>query len=325
MKILTLYTQRTLPLLRRVLAPYGTLSERGHAFSSMMVNSFSDAMGLSYSHDLTVLPNWVLTPQEVEAMWRLVQNGGRTFAYDLSDPSLLQEEIVRQTLSLCRLITVPNEYLKREVSLLHTGARVLVTPSTLDTNYFMSGRLSRLTDIPPTGAAIIGCFGPHDWHIVHGSIATFKQKHPHILFFGDEPATQILGDLVTPVRLTLDTYPALLNACTFGLCPYDGNRGQETIWAHEYGILYKPVIASTESPYPKELGSSGASRAPQYVSNKLPERWVESMETWVRRPELRARAGAESFTKANEQRAKKLAEAYLRALGQVLPQLASIV
>ena len=34
MKVLALYTQRTQSLIRRVLSPYGALTERGHSFTS---------------------------------------------------------------------------------------------------------------------------------------------------------------------------------------------------------------------------------------------------------------------------------------------------
>jgi hypothetical protein len=256
MKVLALYTQRTQSLLRRVLAPYGALTERGHSFTSLGVTDFMNGIGQSYDHDLTVLPNWVLTPSEVEQMREIVTRSPKQFAYDLSDPTLLKEGTVRDTLRLCRLITVPNEYLRQEVALLRTGARVTVTPSVVDVSYFMSGKHVRFAEIPATGGPVVGLFGPHDWEIVKPVLEHFKAKRLHILFLGDEYAQRALGDLVTGVTMSLDTYPALLNNCTFGLLPCDGYKGQETAWAYEYGILYKPTVCSSESPYVKDLGGS---------------------------------------------------------------------
>ena len=59
-----------------------------------------DGIGQSYDHDLTVLPNWVLTPAEVNYMRSLVQTSPKQFAYDLSDHTLLKEGTVRDTLTL---------------------------------------------------------------------------------------------------------------------------------------------------------------------------------------------------------------------------------
>ena len=61
---------------------------------------------------------------------------------------------------LCRLITVPNDYLRQEVALLRTGARVLVTPSVIDISYFMSGKHVRFAEIPATGGPVVGLFRP---------------------------------------------------------------------------------------------------------------------------------------------------------------------
>ena len=74
MKVLALYTKRTQSLIRRVLSPYGALTERGHSFTILGVTDFMDGIGHSYDHDLTVLPNWVLSPAEVRYMRDLVRS-----------------------------------------------------------------------------------------------------------------------------------------------------------------------------------------------------------------------------------------------------------
>jgi hypothetical protein len=58
--------------------------------------------------------------------------------------------------------------------------------------------------------------------------------------------------------------------------------------------------------------------------NALPERWIDAMNQWIGHPELRARAGREAFELANERRASRQVEVYLKAVKQILPNLLSV-
>lgn len=319
MKVLALYTTKTLAIIRRVMAPYSCLAERGHSFSFQAVTELQ--AGLAYGRDITVLPNWVLTSEENDALERASQDC--SFVYDLSDQGLLDSPQVRRTLTLCRTITVPNEYLATEVRGVVSGAsssrsvHVTITPSVVDIPYFVTAR--RLPYLVP-GATVIGCYGNHDWDVVRPVIATLRAKHKRVEFLGDDYAYSVLGDLVTHVRCDVDTYPQLVNSCSFGLCPYTGYDGRETVWAHEYGILYKPVIASSDSQYSKVLNE----KTSQLVTSRLPERWVEAVEKWLTRPELRARAAKEAFDLANLQRPRMQVEPYLKVMSRLLPHSALI-
>lgn len=315
MKVLALYTTKTLSIIRRVMAPYSCLAERGHSFSFLQVPSFE--AGMAYGRDITVLPNWVLTAEENDQLERVGLEC--SFVYDLSDPSLLENPQVRRTMNLCRVVTVPNEHLATEargvVSTSGMPPRVTITPSVVDVPYFVSAR--RLPYLVPDKTTI-GCYGNHDWEIVRPVITALREKHRHLAFLGDDYAHAILGDLVTHVRCDIDTYPRLVNSCSFGLCPYATTDGRETIWAHDYGILYKPVIASIDSQYARS-GKIG-----ELVTSKLPERWCDAAEKWLLRPEVRARAAKEAFEEANLHRSRMQVEPYLKVMSRLLPHTALI-
>lgn len=310
MKVLALYVQRTLPIVRRVIAPFSVLTNRGHAFYAQQVASFTPGIALAY--DAVVLSNWILDDQEIALLHEM--RGERSCIYDLSDPALLQVEQVRTTLEACQLVTVPNTYLEREVRPYNT--RVAVLPSTYDLTYFMIGRnMAR----PSSSQPVVGCFGPHDWHLVKDALGVLREKHPHVTILGDTSAYQALGkDLVYPVDVNVDTLPGLLYSCTFGLCPMDGDKGQDTIWGLEYGTLYKPVIVANNSPYARVFrsGSCLTVARPQETSE-----WVTVMERLLDDAVVRANLGKWAFTLANAQRATKVADVYLRCYQKMLPHL----
>lgn len=235
MKILALYVERTLSILRRIQAPFSVLSTRGHSFSFMQIPTFDPGLGAGY--DITVLPNWVLSDEENKALAAMAQH--TTFAYDLSDPALLQIPSVRQTMALCRLITVPNRYLQKEVEIAVRGVKCVVLPSTIDIPYLMTAN-----SYPKPEGKMIGCVGPYDWHLIKDAIAEIRTTHPAILFIGDQGAYDVLGDLMpTPLLITPETYPGFLRMCRMGLTPIEQERGQDTIAEYEYGLLGRPTLS----------------------------------------------------------------------------------
>lgn len=308
MKILALYSTRSLSVLRRVIAPLSTLANRGYSVSFMQVLEFDP--GPCYSADLVILPNWVFPPEELAQLGVLAQQ--KTLIYDLSDPKLLANQSVQTAIQLANVVTVPNAYLEREVKGLFARAKVL--PSAIDIPYFMTANKA-----PKPAHRFIGCFGPHDWHLVKEPIEAISAKK-NIKFLGDAYSQAILGDLVIPVDVTPEVYPELIRSCLFGLLPMEGNTGQDTIWAHEYGILGKPVIASSDSPYSALLaGGRGL-----LVQSKEPERWESAIKILCENANLRAELGTSNHTLAKSQSAAILADQYWRAYGKLWPHLALV-
>ena len=294
MKFLALYKDSTLPLLRRVKAPFSALAERGHSFTFMQVDTFS--MVMTYGSDVTILPNWVFTEGEYIKYHEAV-NLGRIFVYDLSDPRLLDNPMVWQTLADASLVTVPNARLQKEVEILHGGTRCAITPSCVDVPYFMHANT-----FPDPQKTFVGCFGDYDWSLLKDIASHFKG----VTFLTDGfSAPYLLGDNVEVAEVTPDTYPLLLRSCVFGLCPSDGPSDRDEVVRHEYGILSTPTLQLQ-------------------VKEQTTEMWVASIRKLLAEPRLRAELGRTAFLKANEQRAVMQAGEYMRVFRKKLP-LVSVV
>lgn len=283
MKILALYVERTLPILRRVLAPFSVLSTRGHSFSFMQIPTFDPGLGAGY--DATVLPDWVLSDEENRAMAEVALH--TVFVYDLSDPALLQMPSVRQTMALCKLITVPNEYLRKEVEIAVRSVKCVVLPSTIDIPYLMQAN-----SYPKPEGKIIGCVGPYDWELVKEPIAKIREEYPAILFVGDQRAYDMLGDLLCqPLMITSQTYPGFLRMCRMGLRPLAHDLGQDTIDEHEYGLLGRPTLSLHRS------------------QDAL---WQMRIVEMINSPHLRGNWGNAAHVRAKEWSAVRLADRYLK-------------
>jgi hypothetical protein len=293
LKILALYTTRSLPILRRVQAPFSVLTQRGHNFTFMQVPQFDAS--LSMSHEITILPNWILTDQENQDLADAVQKG-RFFAYDLSDPDLLQKQEVRDTLRLCRLITVPNEYMQKEVKIAVRAAHVEILPSTLDIPYMMTANT-----YPVATRKIIGCAGPYDWALIKDLLTSFKEVSPRALLIGDAPAKKALGDLITLVDITMETYPLYLRQCLVGLAPLETERGYDhVIVEQEYGLLCKPVIRFNKSVEQQK------------------DFWVKEIQRFLNDPKYRSLIGQVSHDIAKKWSAFQLADQYLKVYRRIL-------
>ena len=289
MKFLALYKDATLPLLRRVKAPFSVLAERGHNFSFMQVDQFS--MVMTYGVDVTILPNWVLTHEEYGKYQEAVALG-RLFVYDLSDPHLLDEPRVWKTIADATLVTVPNARLKKQVEILHGGIPVAITPSCVDLPYFLLAN-----KYPDPQKRFVGCFGDYDWHLVQDMPAAFKG----VTFLTDDYSTpHVKGENVESVEVTLENYPLLLHSCLFGLCPSDGPSDRDEVVRHEYGILSKPTLQLQ-------------------VREQTPALWKSSISTLLNEPRTRAELGRAAFQKANEQRATMQAGEVLKVYRKKLP------
>jgi hypothetical protein len=308
MHILAFYTQPTLSILRRVKAPFHTLAQRGYSFSFMQRPQFQAEVG--FGSDMMVLQNFVLDEQELDTYAQLCHE--KVVVYDLTDGGLLHNEQVQETIRLATVVTVPNMYLKKDVELFAKKVRIL--PSVIDVPHFMNARSA-----PAPTEPIVGCFGPHDWHLVKGAIERIRQSKLSIHFWGDSYAVEQLGtDLVTPVSYTPDTYPALIRACAIGLCPSEGYTSIDTIWAHEYGILCRPVVASADSAYSSHLAKGTA----KFVAASDERGWATSIIGLITMNHKRAAMGQAAFVAANEQRNTVKADLYRRVYREFLPHLA---
>lgn len=288
MRILAMYIDYDLSVLRRVKAPLSVLHQRGHNFTFMKVPSFID--GLAYGHDVTVLPNLVLSDEEFERYQEVVRE--RCIIYDLSDMSLLSLSRVRQQVKLAHLVTVPNDFYKKEVEVINKN--VAVTPSVIDVETFRLANREPKPDFP-----IIGCFGPWDWKLVKDALSLVKEKHPKLRISGDKYAWEILGSLIMAFDVLPHDYPRLLRDCLFGLCPTEGEKGIDEIWSLEYGIFCRPIL--------------------QLHGPQNTDRWVQHIETMLTDDIYRNICGNKYYDKANDHRATALANEYLAAYRKKLP------
>lgn len=319
MNILALYTQKTLSLLRRVLGPYSVLAQRGYRFAFQSVPTFESGVSLAYGYDLTVLPNWNLSEEEVDLLRDVSRR--RLFCYDLSDPALLQKETVREALACCRVVSVPNQFLAKEVkaAISYAHVRVVVLPSVIDVPYFMTAH-TKARFQGEEGVPTIGCFGPHDWSLVQAPLQRLREKGGHFHVIGDYGAAHSLGELCEPVQMSFASYPSLLRRTLFGLCPREGHSGEETIWPFEYGILDRPCIASADSAYSSVCDRDGT----RLVMSRDEDGWEMAIRLFLTDSRLRARYGHQAFCAANDRRSTQQIGPYYALVRKILPQVSAL-
>jgi hypothetical protein len=294
LKILALYAQQTPSLLRRVKAPFGVLAERAHSFSLLHVESFTS--GMTFGSDVTVLQNWELSEQEVEAFQSAVRH--RVVVVDCSDPTLLDSALYRKQLAYASLVTVPNEYMRRVVHTINTNTAI--TPSCVDIAHFMQASKIKIDVKQPF---TIGCLGPYDWHLVKDALIAVTKRHSNLMVcVGPEAARALGGPGLKGVepQITVHNLPEIVRHCHIGLCPLDGESAIDRIWEYEYGSLCRPVIAS---------------------HSKEADTWIEKIEALVTDSSRRAALGRAAFIVANENRATKRAGEYLSVYRKRLPHL----
>ena len=291
MKILTLYTQFTPSILRRVKAPLQVLAERGHSCSFMQVENLT--AGLAHNADCTILPNWILSDKEFEEYQEMART--RTFVYDLSSPLLLLHGRVQETLQLAHLVTVPTEWLKKEVGTLHRNVQVL--PSTIDLPFFLEENR-----VPRNGTHTLGCFGPFDWDQLVKPLTWLAQRIPRLFVLAGPEAASSFRD--APFRYqevqTSDCYQyrSAIRQCNLGLQPKDGRTQYDPIWKHEYGVYSIPTLTC-------------------FMHD--PEHWAELISNWLGDREKQAEWGHVAFLEANGVRATQMAGEYLRVYRKKLP------
>lgn len=290
MKILALYTRFTPSILRRVKAPLQVLAERGHSCSFMQVENLT--AGLAHNADCTILPNWILSDKEFADYRETVKT--RTFIYDLFSPLLLLHERVQETLQIAHLVTVPTEWLKKEVGTLHRNVQVL--PSTLDLPFFLEEKR-----VVRKGTKTLGCFGPFDWDQLIEPLTWLSQRIPELTVLAGPEAISSFRD--APFHSydvqTADCYEyrAALRQCNLGLQPKDGRTTYDPVWKHEYGVYSIPTLSSSGTP----------------------ERWAELISNWLGDKEKQAEWGHVAFLEANSMRATQMAGEYLRIYRKKLP------
>ena len=318
MKVLALFRQKNLPVLRRIIFPFSVLAERTQKFAFQQITDFD--IGPGYSYDVVVLQNWILTDDEIEQCRTFLDEGGKYIINDITDISLLANIQVRKLMALCHYVTVPNEHMKKELESFIKSVRTV--PSTLDVPFYMAGR----NPIAKPKVFVIGCVGQHDWHLVKDALTQIRKTHPKVFVIGDTEAQEALGELVThPITLLSHNYPRFLHNCDIGLCPREGMTGQDTIWAYEYGIAGKPVITSTASDYQHVMqrnddGVRADFSGIQRVENKT-DAWVKAIAQLLDNPFMRHEMGNKAFQYANAKRNTLQADLYLRAYTQFLPHL----
>ena len=336
MKVLATYASETLPILRRVSAPYSLLAERGHACHFRESPSLDPEIAFSY--DLVVLPNLVPDPDLLDRLIQVSKQGGN-FVYDLSSPELLQDEGVQRLLPHCIAVITPNQHLNHEVDTFYRShgsflagvssrTRLSIVPSVVHRAYLVQGndkkmlRMMRETAKIPEDAPVIGCLGnAHDWEVVLPALLSFVAKHPRVRVLCTEEAYTVfsaneeLRPHLNPVPLTIGNYPYLLGLCDFGLCPRLREDGRDTVWALEYGILAKPVIASTVTGYQRQL-SGGAG----VLVENTNEAWEGALKTVLSGGPAVSPMGMIAFERANAQRTSAVADHFLAVLRKNLPR-----
>lgn len=308
MRILALYRTPTLSLVRRIQAPFSVLARRNYGFSFQRVEKFSPDFATSFN--VTILPNWILSDEEVESLRsRSTQN---VFVYDLSDPELLQQTNVQETLRICRMVTVPNERLAREVRfLLHNDRKVKVLPSVVDTQYFLQGSQPRPQDAPLT----IGCFGPFDWSLCEGALRAIKETHPKVVLVGNAEVEDLI-DL--PCDVEPNMYPTRLRQCHIGLLPQEQETGRDLIWRHEYGIFGIPCL---DLPVPPRAMAQGDR---EQRNEMIKEQWVKAIKKLLFDVKVRSEGGQYAFDLAQKHKSTRLADQYLRTYNEMLPHFLSV-
>lgn len=279
--------------MRRVRAPFSVLASRSHSFSLVQASTFNN--GITFSADVTVLANWVLSESELEVL-RIAKNQ-RAIVVDCDSPDLLGNDLYREQIALATMVTVPNNWMKEAVHALNPN--VWVIPSCVDLDHFLLANKVKLDVHRPL---CIGCLGQYDWYIVRDAILSLLKKYERLTVIAGPEAFRSLPKhpRILGIEVTVQNIAEIMRNTHLGLCPIDGERGYDDIWRHEYGALCRPALALTSSD---------------------PKVWVERTQALLFDQKLRAERGREAFEEANSRRATKMADKYLATYRKRLPHL----
>lgn len=280
--------------MRRVRAPFSVLAERTHPFNFLHVDSFT--AGMTFGSDVTILQNWELNEQETEELAHAIKQ--RAIVVDCSDPALLDSDLYRKQIACASLVTVPNEYMRREVHTINTNAAV--TPSCVDLAHFMQANKIKVEAKQPI---TLGCLGPYDWHLIKDALVELTKRHSNLMVCAGPQASKALrgpGLRGIEPEVNISNLPEIMRHCHIGLCPLDGESSIDRIWEYEYGSLCRPVVV---------------------YHSKEKDTWVEKIDDLITDSNRRSALGRASFLVANENRATKRAGEYLSVYRKRLPHL----
>jgi hypothetical protein len=270
------------------------LAGRAHPFNLLRVDSF--VAGMTFGSDVAILQNWELTDQELEEFDHAVKQ--RAIVVDCSDPTLLDNDLYRKQIACASLVTVPNEYMRREVHTINTNTAV--TPSCVDLPYFTRANKIKIEEKQPF---TLGCLGPYDWYLIKDALIELTEKHANLMICaGPEASKALRGPGLRGIepQITVTNLPEIMRHCHVGLCPLDGESSIDRIWEYEYGSLCKPIVVS----HSKEKNT-----------------WVKKIEELITDSSKQSALGRASFIVANDNRATKRAGEYLSVYRKRLPHL----
>jgi len=344
-------SNQSLPFWRRIQIPFTELHRQiwFDSFTSQVCDpDCSLTLGQLVGPDVVIIQNWVPRDEDELQVFadaiQVFRPQGKLpcLIYDLEEPQLLQNPLVRQLLPLAQLITVPNQYLLEEVQTVSRSMlqRVAMLPSTFD--------MSTLVSLPPSPTSTreevfdpdhplqalftIGCWGNHDWQFFIPSFFTeLAHRLPLELFhqvcvqtdsnfvFQYCQDSGFYGRMVHPFPFSYPSYPQYLGRCNVGLCPRDGQDGRDICWLAEYGAVSCPVLAAIESSY--HLPDASLTGITLLDIND-PDMWAELLSRWILTKagdEERCKLGALACSWSKEQRVQAVIGQYSHLYRQFLP------
>lgn len=326
--------EQSLSFWRRVSVPL-TEMKRQHWFSSFDRFVYLDDMtvteGQLLASEAIIFHNWeVRNPQEADIFLSAVTSARLSgklplWIYDLEDAHLLENPHVQEILPHMRLITVPNEYLRKEVftSSRSLFQRVEVVPSTFDMHWLWRHRLELEPD-----AFFLAAYGDHDWaQLLPALFPDLKERLgdeiQRVFVYTDQKAVYemcVHAELAVAYRtLTATNYPEHLYGIKAALCPREGEDSRDTCWLAEFSAIKCPVLVAEKSSYTDwEHMGSGAIALPL----KEPKAWADVLVEWIASEEgeqKRRRHGEVIFDWGMTQRVQQVVNRYQALYRQLLP------
>lgn len=240
MRVVAYYSQLDVNVMRRIVGPFTTLTQRGHSFFFSHI-THPDRIETG-NYQLIFLPNWVYGGKLPKAQGEYV--------YDLTDARLLDNEDAVNVIKQCHHITVPTKTLAALAKPFCTSVHVL--PSLIHAEWFYS------TPQPRPDVPIVACVGNFPWSTILDPLTEALKEHSDVRVVSDDEefCKQLPAKRWAYVAADPQWYPKMVRSAYLALFPGE-RREMDPGPIKEFALWSVPAIAGSAWSEEVKHGETG--------------------------------------------------------------------
>lgn len=298
MRIIAYYQLLTVPLMRRIVAPFSVLSQRGEQTVFNYLASVEQLKQAQY--DLVLLPNYL----SLEALPPIAGQ----YVYDLTDAALLTHDACVQTLSQCSGVLCATDAIAKRVKAFNP--RVVVAPSSTHSEWLFA--------VPAGTSALplLACLGLFDFAPYVAALRQVLQQVPQLRILTD--STTLLNELpsgrIEGVAPDINSYPGIIRAADVAFAP-GLERLTDPGMLYDYQLAGIPIVAGPA--WAAEITDRRGQRAGRVAHS--PEAVTAQLTLLLTRPSVRSQLGARAQANGRAHSATLQADAWLTRVRKLCP------